>query len=45
MAVQYTDQEWTRQVQYTDQILVIPADVCEILDRSNLLESGCDDFG
>ena len=32
-------------VQYTDQILVVPADVCEVLERSNLLDNNCDDFG
>ena len=32
-------------VEYTDQTLVIPADVCKILERESLLDSGCDDFG
>ena len=32
-------------VKYTDQTLVVPADICEVLERSNLLDSGCDDFG
>ena len=29
---------------YTEQVLVIPADVCEIIERSNLLDHQCDDF-
>ena len=33
------------EVKYTDQTLVVPADVCEILERENLLYTGCDDFG
>ena len=32
-------------VKYTDQTLVVPADVCKILERSNLLDCRCDDFG
>ena len=32
-------------VEYTDQTLTIPADVCKILERESLLNSGCDDFG
>jgi hypothetical protein len=32
-------------VQYTEQALTIPADVCKILERESLLDSGCDDFG
>lgn len=32
-------------VKYTDQTLVVPADICEIIERENLLDSGCDDFG
>ena len=32
-------------VQYADQTLVVPADVCKVLERENLLDSGCDDFG
>ena len=32
-------------VEYTDQTLVVPADVCKVLERENLLDSGCDDFG
>ena len=33
------------EVKYTDQTLVVPADICEIIERENLLDSGCDDFG
>ena len=29
---------------YTEQVLVIPADVCEILERSNLQDYGYGDF-
>ena len=29
---------------YTEQVLVIPADVCEILERSNLKDYGYGDF-
>jgi len=32
-------------VQYTEQTLTIPADVCKVLERESLLDSGCDDFG
>ena len=32
-------------VQYTEQTLTVPADVCKILERESLLDSGCDDFG
>ena len=32
-------------VQYTDQTLTVPADICAILERESLLDSGCDDFG
>ena len=32
-------------VKYTDQTLVIPADICKIIERSSLLDHGCDDFG
>ena len=31
-------------IKYTEQVLVIPADVCEIIERSNLLDHQCDDF-
>lgn len=32
-------------VEYTEQTLTIPADVCEILERETLLDCGFDDFG
>ena len=32
-------------VEYTEQTLTIPADVCKILERETLLDSGYDDFG
>ena len=32
-------------VKYTDQTLVVPADVCKILERENLIDSRLDDFG
>jgi hypothetical protein len=32
-------------VKYTDQTLVVPADICKIIERENLLDSRCDDFG
>ena len=32
-------------VEYTDHTLTVPADVCKILERESLLDSGCDDFG
>ena len=34
-----------KTVEYTEQVLVIPADVCKILERDNLLDSLLDDFG
>jgi len=30
---------------YTDQTLVIPADICKIIERENLINYSCDDFG
>ena len=32
-------------IAYKDQTLTVPADVCKILERESLLDSGCDDFG
>ena len=32
-------------VEYTDQVLTIPADICKIIERENLLDNRCDDFG
>ena len=31
-------------VEYTDQVLTIPADICKIIERENLLDNRCDDF-
>ena len=33
-----------KPTKYTEQVLVIPANVCEILERSNLQDYGCGDF-
>jgi hypothetical protein len=33
------------EVKYTDQTLVVPADICKIIERENLIDSSCDDFG